>query len=235
MTQLLSLFDPLEEIGEDDVLKALGDLERDYAGREIELKEVAGGWRVQTGGAAAERLAKLERFRPPRFSRALLESLAAIAYRQPITRAEIEELRGVRLSGHIMRTLMERNWIEVVGHRETPGRPALYGTTKDFMDYFGIKRLDDLPSAGEFASPDDAPAAGPPGAVLPKPPTAWESRARASSTSAPIPAKHPPPPIDPGPEVSGGGRSGLPPRSGGLDRGGAAQRQWAAGGARTQG
>ena len=163
MTQLLSLFDPLEEIGEDDVRKALGDLERDYAGREIEIREVAGGWRVQTGSVAAERLAKLERFRPPRFSRALLESLAAIAYRQPITRAEIEELRGVRLSGHIMRTLMERNWIEVVGHRETPGRPALYGTTKDFMDYFGLKRLDDLPSAGEFASPDDAPAAGPPG------------------------------------------------------------------------
>lgn len=168
MTQLLSLFDPLEDIGEGDVLKALGDLERDYAGREIELKEVAGGWRVQTGSAAAERLAKLERFRPPRFSRALLESLAAIAYRQPITRAEIEELRGVRLSGHIMRTLMERNWIEVVGHRETPGRPALYGTTKDFMDYFGLKRLDDLPSAGEFASPDDAPGAGPPGSGSPE-------------------------------------------------------------------
>ena len=163
MTQLLSLFDPLEDIGEDDVLKALGDLERDYAEREIEIREVAGGWRVQTGSSAAERLAKLERFRPPRFSRALLESLAAIAYRQPITRAEIEELRGVRLSGHIMRTLMERDWIEVVGHKETPGRPGLYGTTREFMDYFGLKRLDDLPSAGEFASPDDAPAAGPPG------------------------------------------------------------------------
>ena len=163
MTQLLSLFDPLEDISEDDVLKALGDLERDYAEREIEIREVAGGWRVQTGSSAAERLAKLERFRPPRFSRALLESLAAIAYRQPITRAEIEELRGVRLSGHIMRTLMERDWIEVVGHKETPGRPALYGTTREFMDYFGLKRLDDLPSAGEFASPDDAPAAGPPG------------------------------------------------------------------------
>ena len=165
MTQLLNLFDPLEGVGEDDVLKALGDLERDYSAREIEIREVAGGWRVQTGATAAERLAKLERFRPPRFSRALLESLAAIAYRQPITRAEIEELRGVRLSGHIMRTLMERNWIEVVGHRETPGRPALYGTTKDFMDYFGLRRLDDLPSAGEFASPDDAPAAGPPGGL----------------------------------------------------------------------
>ena len=163
MTQLLNLFDPLEGVGEDDVLKALGDLERDYAAREIEIREVAGGWRVQTGSSAAERLARLERFRPPRFSRALLESLAAIAYRQPVTRAEVEELRGVRLSGHIMRTLMERNWIEVVGHRETPGRPALYGTTKDFMDYFGLRRLDDLPSAGEFASPDDAPAAGPPG------------------------------------------------------------------------
>ena len=168
MAQLLSLFDPLEEISEGDVLKALGDIERDYAGRAIELAEVAGGWRVQTGHAAAERLARLERFRPPRFSRALLESLAAIAYRQPITRAEIEELRGVRLSGHIMRTLMERNWIEVVGHRETPGRPALYGTTKDFMDYFGLKRLDDLPSAGEFASPEDAPAAGPPGSASPE-------------------------------------------------------------------
>lgn len=160
MTQLLSLFDPLEEVGEDEVRGALGDLERDYAGREIELKEVAAGWRVQTGGAAAKRLARLERFRPPKFSRALLETLAAIAYRQPITRAEIEELRGVRLSGNIMRTLMERNWIEAVGHRETPGRPALYGTTRDFMDYFGVKRLDDLPAAGEFASSEDAPSAG---------------------------------------------------------------------------
>ncbi len=166
MSQLLNLFDPLEEIGEDDVLKALGDLERDYAEREIEIREVAGGWRVQTGSDASERLSKLERFRPPKFSRALLESLAAIAYRQPITRAEIEEMRGVRLSGHIMRTLMERNWIEVVGHRETPGRPALYGTTHDFMDYFGLKRLDDLPSAGEFASPDHAPAAVPPGSPI---------------------------------------------------------------------
>ena len=168
MAQLLNLFDPLEGVGEDDVLKALGDLERDYAAREIEIREVAGGWRVQTGSTASERLAKLERFRPPKFSRALLESLAAIAYRQPITRAEIEELRGVRLSGRIMRTLMERNWIEVVGRRESPGRPALYGTTKDFMDYFGLKRLDDLPSAGEFASPDDAPAAGPLGRGSPE-------------------------------------------------------------------
>ena len=163
MTQLLALFDPLEEIGEDAVRQALNELERDYAGREIHLAEVAGGWRVQTGTTAAERLARLEKFRPPKFSRALLESLAAIAYRQPITRAEIEELRGVRLSGHIMRTLMERNWIEVVGHRETPGRPALYGTTRDFMDYFGLKRLDELPSSGEFASTEDAPAAAPPG------------------------------------------------------------------------
>ncbi|WP_446830325.1 SMC-Scp complex subunit ScpB [Candidatus Foliamicus sp.] len=160
MPQLLALFDPMEEIGEDQVRQALGELERDYAGREIHLAEVAGGWRVQTGSAAAERLARLEKFRPPKFSRALLESLAAIAYRQPITRAEIEELRGVRLSGHIMRTLMERNWIEVVGHRETPGRPALYGTTQDFMDYFGLKRLDDLPSFGEVESLDDAPGAG---------------------------------------------------------------------------
>jgi len=163
MAQLLALFDPLEEIGEDDVRRTLGELEREYDGRGIRLAEVAGGWRVQTGSAAAKRLARLEKFRPPKFSRALLESLAAIAYRQPITRAEIEELRGVRLSGHIVRTLMERNWIEVVGHRETPGRPVLYGTTRDFMDYFGLKRLDDLPSSGEFASPDDAPAAGPPG------------------------------------------------------------------------
>ncbi len=163
MTQLLALFDPLEEVGEDQVRQALGELERDYAGREIRLAEVAGGWRVQTGRAAAKRLARLEKFRPPKFSRALLETLAAIAYRQPITRAEIEELRGVRLSGHIVRTLMERNWIEVVGRREAPGRPALYGTTRDFMDYFGLKGLDDLPSSGEFASLEDAPATEAPG------------------------------------------------------------------------
>lgn len=129
---------------------ALADLAADYAGREIELKETASGFRIQVKGSARDWLQPLFEERAPRYTRALLETLALIAYRQPITRAEIEEVRGVAVSSNIVRTLMERGWIRVVGHRDVPGRPSMLGTTREFLDYFGLKRLEDLPPLAEL-------------------------------------------------------------------------------------
>jgi segregation and condensation protein B len=130
-----------------DALKALAD---DYAERQIELKETASGFRIQVRSSARDWLQPLFEERAPRYTRALLETLALIAYRQPITRAEIEEVRGVAVSSNIVRTLMERGWIRVVGHRDVPGKPSMLGTTKEFLDYFGLKKLDDLPTLAEI-------------------------------------------------------------------------------------
>lgn len=130
-----------------DALKAL---EADYAGRDIELKETASGFRIQVKSSAREWLQPLFEERAPRYTRALLETLALIAYRQPITRAEIEEVRGVAVSTNIVRTLLERGWVRVVGFRDVPGKPSMLGTTREFLDYFGLKRLDDLPALAEL-------------------------------------------------------------------------------------
>ena len=133
------------------VLKqALEALAKDYEGRGIELKEVATGYRVQIRNNMTDWLQPLWEERAPRYTRALLETLALVAYRQPITRAEIEEVRGVVVSTNIVRTLLERNWIRVVGHRDVPGKPAMFGTTKDFLDYFGLKKLEELPTLAEL-------------------------------------------------------------------------------------
>jgi segregation and condensation protein B len=118
--------------------------------RGIELKEVDTGFRVQVKRSMSDWLQPLWEERAPRYTRALLETLALVAYRQPITRAEIEEVRGVVVSTNIVRTLLERNWIRVVGHRDVPGKPAMFGTTKDFLDYFGLKRLEDLPALADI-------------------------------------------------------------------------------------
>jgi segregation and condensation protein B len=128
----------------------LAALAAEYAGRGIELKETASGYRIQVRAAFAAQLVKLWPERPQRYSRALLETLALIAYRQPITRAEIESVRGVTVNPNILRTLTERNWIRVVGHRDVPGHPELLGTTRDFLDYFGLKSLDELPPLAEL-------------------------------------------------------------------------------------
>jgi segregation and condensation protein B len=128
-------------------LRALAD---DYAEREIELKETASRYRIQVRSSSREWLQPLFEERAPRYTRALLETLALIAYRQPITRAEIEDVRGVAVSSNIVRTLIERGWIRVVGHREVPGKPSMLGTTKEFLDYFGLKKLDDLPPLAEL-------------------------------------------------------------------------------------
>lgn len=130
--------------------RALESLANDYQGRGIELKEVASGYRVQVKRTMTDWLQPLWEERAPRYTRALLETLALVAYRQPITRAEIEEVRGVVVSTNIIRTLLERNWVRVVGHRDVPGKPAMFGTTKDFLDYFGLKKLEDLPTLAEI-------------------------------------------------------------------------------------
>lgn len=129
--------------------RVLETVANDYQGRGIELKEVASGYRVQVKGSMSDWLQPLWEERAPRYTRALLETLALVAYRQPITRAEIEEVRGVVVSTNIVRTLLERNWIRVVGHRDVPGKPAMFGTTKDFLDYFGLKKLEELPTLAD--------------------------------------------------------------------------------------
>jgi segregation and condensation protein B len=129
------------------VLDALAD---DCRGRGIELKRVASGHRYQVRQEFAPWMSRLWEDRPPRYSRALLETLALIAYKQPVTRGDIEQVRGVAVNSNMVRTLLERDWIRVVGYREVPGRPAMYGTTKAFLDYFNLKSLDQLPSLPEI-------------------------------------------------------------------------------------
>jgi len=153
--QLLELFDERERPSEEALLEALTQLAAEYETRGIELLEVASGWRIQIKQKCVDVVSRLWQERPSRYSRALLETLALIAYRQPITRSEIEEIRGVAISSSIMRTLQERNWIRTVGHREVPGRPELLGTTKDFLDYFGLQSLDQLPTLAELRDLDN--------------------------------------------------------------------------------
>ena len=149
--QLQDLFDGRSTPEKPRIRKAIEALEEDYADRGLTIAEVASGFRLQIKGSMAERLHKLWEERPPRYSRALFETLALVAYRQPITRGEIEEVRGVTVSTNIMRSLLEREWIRVVGHRDVPGRPAMFGTTKLFLDYFGLKKLDDLPPLADMS------------------------------------------------------------------------------------
>jgi len=134
---------------------ALETLSQDYAERGIELKQVSSGYRIQSRQEMGQWLNRLSEEKPARYSRALLETLALIAYRQPITRAGVEDVRGVGVSTSIIKTLLEREWIRVVGHRDVPGRPALYGTTKQFLDYFNLQSLSELPELAEMRSIDD--------------------------------------------------------------------------------
>lgn len=149
--QLQGLFDGRMAPEKSEIREAIKELDEDYEPRGISIGEVASGFRLQIKGAMADRLQKLWEERPPRYSRALFETLALVAYRQPITRGEIEEVRGVSVSSNIIRTLIEREWVRVVGHRDVPGRPEMFGTTKIFLDYFGLKKLDDLPPLADLA------------------------------------------------------------------------------------
>ena len=150
LDELAQLFSDGERPPSVDIRAALAALEQDYSGRAIELRETASGVRVQVRREFATEVSRLWPERPQRYSRALLETLSLIAYRQPITRAEIEAVRGVAVNPNIIRTLLERNWVRVVGHREVPGRPELLGTTREFLDYFGLRTLAELPPLAEL-------------------------------------------------------------------------------------
>lgn len=149
--QILDLFDGRSTPETAMIRGAIEALNKDYEERGIVVAEVASGFRMQLKAPMADRLEKLWEERPPRYSRALFETLALIAYRQPMTRGEIEEIRGVAVSSNIMRSLMEREWVRVVGHRDVPGRPAMFGTTRLFLDYFGLKKLEDLPPLADLS------------------------------------------------------------------------------------
>ncbi len=156
MIVLLSLFnedggDPPER---QQIRDALESLEEDYADRGIELKKVASGYRLQAKSDVAKWVNRLWTERPPRYTRALLETLAIIAYRQPITRGEIESIRGVSVSSNVIKTLIEREWIKVAGHRDVPGRPAVFASTRHFLDYFNLNSLSELPTLAELRDLD---------------------------------------------------------------------------------
>jgi segregation and condensation protein B len=151
---MLELFLEEERPEKKDIRAVLKELESDYEGRGIELMEVGGGFRFNVRANYAPWVSRLWEERPARYSRALMETLALIAYRQPITRGEIEEIRGVSVSSNIMKTLLERDWVRVVGQRDVPGKPSLYATTKEFLNYFGLKSLDGLPTLQEIRDLD---------------------------------------------------------------------------------
>jgi segregation and condensation protein B len=150
LATLQGLFGDEDPPERDDLRAAIVALQADYENRGITVQEVASGFRVQLRPSMSAWVSHLWEERAPRYSRALMETLAIIAYRQPVTRGDIEEIRGVGVTTNIMRTLLERTWIRVVGFRDVPGKPAIYGTTKDFLDYFGLKRLDDLPPLADL-------------------------------------------------------------------------------------
>jgi len=155
LQQLNGLFDESAQPGHGPIREALALLDTELGERPYELAEVAGGYRLQIRAELMPAVSRLWAEKPPRYSRALLETLAIIAYRQPITRGEIEQIRGVSLSANILKTLQEREWIKVVGHRDIPGKPELLGTTRAFLDYFGLKGLDDLPTLAEIRDLDN--------------------------------------------------------------------------------
>ncbi len=155
MARLEALFDGEIEVPDKKQIRlAIEGLKEDFDGRGIELKEVASGFRIQARQDLEPWISRMFQEKAPRYSRALLETLALIAYRQPITRSEIEQVRGVSVSTYIMKTLLEREWVRVVGHREVPGRPAMYATTREFLDYFNIKSIEELPTLSEIKDLD---------------------------------------------------------------------------------
>jgi segregation and condensation protein B len=155
VAELMRLFEERARPSTQQLQAALEALAAEYAGRGIELKHTASGYRIQVRRELAAEISRLWPERTVRYSRALLETLALIAYRQPITRAEIEAVRGVAVNPNIIRTMIERSWVRVVGHRDVPGHPELLGTTREFLDYFGLKSLDELPPLAELKAMGD--------------------------------------------------------------------------------
>jgi segregation and condensation protein B len=180
LDELAALFGEAERPGTAAIRASLEQLGQEYAGRALELKETASGVRIQVRREFATEVSRLWPERPRRYSRAMLETLALIAYRQPITRAEIEAVRGVAVNPDIIRTLIERNWVRVVGHRELPGRPELLGTTREFLDYFGLRGLDELPPLAQLRGLDEID----PQLVLPVGPEAEAASTAADSEAA---------------------------------------------------
>jgi segregation and condensation protein B len=210
-----------ERPSRDGIRRALAGLAEDWSGRSLVLQEVASGFRAQVRDEYEPWVARLWEEKPPRYSRALLETLAIIAYRQPVTRSEVEDIRGVSVSTQIMRTLQEREWVRVVGHREAPGRPAMYGTTRQFLDYFNLKTLDQLPPLAEVremesrypelafeGEPSGAPGVGVEGAgdaAVDTPHAAGTAFESDSGGGAVMPEDQPPGEVDrPGPAAETG-------------------------------
>jgi segregation and condensation protein B len=152
--QLINYFQPADQVNKPALRACIKQLQADCIDRGFELKEVSSGFRFQTRPEYRQWVSHHWTEKPPRYSRALLETLALIVYRQPITRAEIEEIRGVAVSSNIVKTLMEREWIRIVGHKEVPGRPAMFGSTRQFLDYFNLKSLDEMPPLAEIKDLD---------------------------------------------------------------------------------
>jgi segregation and condensation protein B len=149
LADLKRLFD--DQVGGETLTHLLAELREDWAGRAVELVSLASGWRFQTRPEFQPFVEKLQPEKPPKYSRAVMETLAIIAYRQPVTRGDIEDVRGVVVSTQIMQALENRGWIDIVGHRETPGRPGLYATTRSFLDDLGLRSLQELPPLEEIA------------------------------------------------------------------------------------
>lgn len=155
MSKIAEVFTENERPDPEALQAAMKEIEQDCASRGFELKKVASGYRFQVKQQYSEWVGKLWDEKPQRYSRALLETISIIAYRQPITRGEIEKIRGVAVSTNIIRTLMEREWVRVVGHRDVPGRPAMYATTREFLDYFNLRSLEELPTLAEVKELED--------------------------------------------------------------------------------
>ena len=155
LDKISNLFRKQDKPDKGTLKEIINNLEHEYEDRGIEIKEVATGFRIQVKKDIVDWLKPLWEEKSPRYSRALLETLALIAYRQPITRGEIEEVRGVALSSSIIRTLFDRSWIKSIGHKDVPGKPSLLGTTSDFLDYFNLKKLDDLPPLSDIKEIND--------------------------------------------------------------------------------
>ncbi len=155
VNQISDLFSgDIDQPGKDDIRKAIDEIGEQYRDSGLELKQVASGFRFQVKPAYESWVSRLWDQKPPHYSRAMLETLALIAYRQPITRGEIEDIRGVSVSTNMIKTLLEREWVKPLGHKDVPGRPTLYGTTRSFLDYFNIKSLNELPTLSEISDLD---------------------------------------------------------------------------------
>ena len=153
--KLYKIISNKERITKADVLDAIKELEDDYETKEIEVSRVASGYRIQAKKSINDYLNIIFAEKTPRYSRALMETLSIIAYKQPVTRGDIEAIRGVSVSSSIMRTLSDRSWIKIIGYRDVPGKPAMFSTTAEFLDYFGLKRLDELPDLPDIKEPEN--------------------------------------------------------------------------------